>query len=66
MTRAIGALEKGTYTRSEELQKIYNKYNEEQDFSVHFVLYVTNTTVKTKQIIDGIANIMQIMLIEMP
>lgn len=55
LTRAIGALEKGTYTRSEELQKIYNKYNEEQDFSVHFVLYVTNTTVKTKQIIDGIA-----------
>ena len=55
LTRAIGALEKGTYTRSPELQTIYNKYSVESDFAVHFVLYVTNTTVKTKQITDGIS-----------
>lgn len=55
LTRAIGALEKDTYTRSQELQNIYNRYSVETDFSVHFVLYVTNNISKTKQIIDGIA-----------
>ena len=28
LTRAIGSLEKGCYTRSKELQEIYNKFNQ--------------------------------------
>lgn len=56
LTRAIGALEKGTYTRSQTLQEIYNKYNKEEDFSIHFYLYVTNNTSRNKQITDGIAS----------
>lgn len=55
LTRAIGALEKGTYTRSKTLQDIFNKYKDNDDFSVHFYLYVTNNTSKTQPIIDSIA-----------
>ena len=55
LTRAIGALEKGTYSRSKELQDIFNAYHGSDDFSVHFYLYVTNNVCKTKQIEDGIA-----------
>lgn len=54
LTRAVGALEKGTYTRSEELQKIYNKYHEEEDFTINFHLYVTNDSCKQKSLIDKI------------
>ena len=54
LTRAIGALEKGTYTRSPELQEIYTKHSSKSEFTVHFVLYVTNTTAKTKSIVDGL------------
>lgn len=46
LTRSIGALEKGTYKRSPELQDIYDKYHEEPDFDVHFHLYITNNTSK--------------------
>lgn len=56
LTRAIGALEKGTYTRSETLQKIYNKYHEDEDFCINSHLYVTNNTSKTQSLIDAIAN----------
>lgn len=59
LTRSIGALEKGTYSRSKELQDIFNKYSEEKDFMVHFNLYVTNNSCKIKQIMDGIAEFNQ-------
>ncbi|WP_028506346.1 AIPR family protein [Ruminococcus sp. FC2018] len=55
LTRAIGALEKGTYTRSKTLQDIFTKYSGNEDFSVHFYLYVTSNTSKTQTIIDTIA-----------
>lgn len=54
LTRSIGALEKGTYTRSEELQNIYNKYHEEEDFNIHFHLYVTNKSCKYPDLIEKI------------
>ena len=56
LTRAIGALEKGTYTRSKELQDIFTKYSGEEDFNVHFHLYVTNNTSKTQTVVDSLAN----------
>ena len=56
LTRAIGALEKGTYIRSKTLQDIFNKFSSEEDFSVHFHLYVTNNVCKTQSVIDGIAS----------
>ncbi len=59
LTRAIGALEKGTYKRSKELQDIYNKYSTEEDFHIYFHLYVTNEAAKTKNILDAIANFNQ-------
>ncbi len=46
LTRSIGALERGTYTRSSELQDIFTKYHDEPDFDVHFHLYITNKTSK--------------------
>lgn len=55
LTRALGALEKGTYTRSEELQNIYTKYHDEEDFNLHFHLYVTNNSCKTKTLTDKLA-----------
>lgn len=42
LTRSIGSLEKNTYTRSPELQKIFTKYKNEEDFQVYLYLYVTN------------------------
>lgn len=60
LTRAIGALEKGTYTRSKTLQDIFTKYSGEDDFAVHFNLYVTNNTSKTQQIVDGLAHFNEI------
>lgn len=54
LTRAIGALEKGTYTRSKDLQDIYNKYSSEEDFRIYFYLYVTNNSAKSQVIIDAI------------
>ncbi|SOB92555.1 AIPR family protein [Pseudobutyrivibrio ruminis] len=59
LTRAIGALEKGTYTRSKELQDIYNKFHQEEDFHIYFYLYVTNNSSKTKSIMENIAKFNQ-------
>ena len=56
LTRSIGALEKGTYTRSKELQDIFNKFSGEDDFNVHFHLYVTNNSSKTDAVINSLAN----------
>lgn len=55
LTRAIGALEKGTYNRSKELQDIYTKYSKEDGFHIYFYLYVTNNSAKTKNIVEAIA-----------
>lgn len=51
LTRAIGALEKGTYTRSKELQGIYSKYRQEEDFNVHFHLYISNNKCKANKVL---------------
>ena len=56
LTRPIGALEKGTYTRSKELQEIFTKYSVEEDFCVHLYLYVTNNSSKTPAIINALAS----------
>jgi len=52
LIRALASLENGTYTRSKQLQDIYNKYHEEEDFTVYLHLYVTNNTAKTQPIVD--------------
>ena len=41
----IGTLEKGTYTRCPELQKIFNQFRADEKFTVHLQLYVTNDLV---------------------
>ena len=55
LTRALGALEKGTYTKSEELQNIFTKYHEEEDFNIYFYLYVTNNSCKTDTLVGKLA-----------
>ena len=55
LTRAIGALDKGTYTHNKTLQDLFTKFSGNDEFSVHFYLYVTNNVSKTKPIIDSIA-----------
>jgi len=47
LNRPLSYLEEGTYTRSEELQKIFNRYKDDEDFSVHLYIYVTNNSCKT-------------------
>ena len=59
LTRALGALQKGTYTRSKELQDIYTKYSGEDDFCIHFRLYVTSNNSVSKTVSDGIAKFNQ-------
>lgn len=54
LTRAIGALEKGTYKRSPVLQEIYDKYHEEPDFDIHFQLYITNNSSKYPDLVKKI------------
>ena len=48
LIHSIAALEEGTYHRSAQLQKIYTKYSQADDFRIIFNLYVTND--------DGITN----------
>lgn len=45
----ITALENGTYNRSEELQKIFDKYKNDSEFTVYLELYITNDE-KSKEI----------------
>lgn len=42
LLRPINALKNNTYTRSKDLQNIFNKYKNHEDFTVHLELYVTN------------------------
>ena len=49
LIRAVTALENGTYSKSEELQKFFSKYKSDKDFSVKLQLFVTNNK-KTQEI----------------
>lgn len=54
LTRALTALQNGTYPRSKELQEIYTKYSRKKGFSVNLILYVTNNKCKTPAILKAI------------
>ena len=49
LLRAITALENGTYSKSEELQKFFTKYKSNPEFSVKLQLFITNNN-KSKEI----------------
>lgn len=51
LLRAITALENGTYSKSEELQKFFTKYKANPEFSVKLQLFITNNN-KSKEIED--------------
>ncbi len=55
LVSAIGALENGTYSHSLELQTIFNKYKDDEDFTVYLSLYITNNASKKKSLEDAIA-----------
>ena len=42
LLRGLTALERGTYTRCDELQDFFKKYQEDEDFTVYLQLFVTN------------------------
>ena len=54
LTRALTALQNGTYSRSEELQNIYTKYSGKKGFSVNLIIYVTNNVCKTPSIMKAV------------
>lgn len=45
LVRPISSLKNNTYSRSKELQNIFNKYKKHKDFTIHLELYVTNNIV---------------------
>ena len=47
LIRPYNALKEGTYKRSGELQKAFNKYKNDPDFYVYLQIYVTNNCNKT-------------------
>ena len=49
------ALKKGTYTRSEKLQKIYNDNASDSSFSFHLKLYVTRSIPANNEVFTSIA-----------
>ncbi len=55
LTRPIGSLEKGTYSRCKELQRIYDVNCEDEDFCIYFYIYVTNKIAKTPKIKEALA-----------
>lgn len=55
LLRGITALENGTYGRCDELQTIFNRYKDEENFNVYLDIYVTNNNTK-KEISEEIAN----------
>ncbi len=48
LLRGLTALEKGTYTRCDELQDFFKKYQEDEDFTVYLQLFVTNDVIVEK------------------
>ena len=56
LTRAVTALSNGTYTRSEELQRIFTRFSGLDGFAINMVLYVTNNNCKTEEINNAIEN----------
>ncbi len=48
LLRAITALERGTYTKSSEIQSFFNKYKDDENFSVYLQLYITNNKKNTE------------------
>lgn len=59
LCRALTMLRNGTYDHCKELQNIYNRYSLEEDFCVHFHLYVSNNAAKTQRVIDCISEFNQ-------
>ena len=53
LTRSVGSLEKGTYTRSKDLQKIFTKYKDEDNFQIYSYLFVTNNN-KSEELLSKI------------
>lgn len=51
LIRPLHTLKTGNYSRSQELQKIYNKYKNDKDFRIHLILYISNDD-KDQVIID--------------
>jgi len=45
LIKPINALKEGTYRKSEELQKTFNKYKEDSNFYVYLQIYVTNNLI---------------------
>lgn len=60
LVNAIGALENGTYSHSPELQTIYSKHKNDEDFTVYLSIYVTNNTSKKKSLENAIAEFNEI------
>ena len=58
LTRPIAKLEEGKYTRSPELQKIYNKIKEDKSYKIFLHFYVTNNIKgdDSKSVIDNYEN----------
>jgi len=42
LLRPVNSLKNGTYKKSKELQNIYNKYKDSDDFKIYFELYVSS------------------------
>lgn len=59
LMRPLTALKQGTYTRSKELQNIYTKYSVDSNFLLHLILYVTNNTCKTQEIMKALQSFNQ-------
>lgn len=50
--RPISFLESGSYSRCNELQRIYNQNKNNADFKIHLCIYVTNNICKTESILE--------------
>ena len=51
----VSALENGTYSHSPELQTIFTKHRDDEDFTVYLSLYITNNKSRKKSLEDAIA-----------
>ncbi len=48
LLRPLNALINGTYSKSKELQDIFNKYKDNKDFTVYLQLYITNNNINNE------------------